>query len=151
MMEWPTRTGKILTCLGMLPFIIATILAYSQAGGQLWPILVVFVSTYAALIVSFIAGSQWGVTRHGLNKPSTLILVLSNIATLLAWVGILFPSWVISWAILILSLWFVLIVDYKLLKLGIWTRAYLKLRLYVTLFVTTCFAFMTYFGQQYFY
>jgi hypothetical protein len=151
MMDWPTRSGKLLTCLGMLPFLIATILSYSEAGGQLWPILVVFVSTYAALIIAFIAGSQWGVTRHGLNKPSTLILVLSNIATVLAWVGILFPSWVISWTILIVCLWFVLIVDYKLLKLGVWTRGYLKLRLYVTTFVTLCFSLMIYFGRQYFY
>lgn len=150
-MNWPTRTGKLLTFLGVIPFLLAVAVAYTQAGGQLWPILVVLVSTYTALIVTFIAGSQWGVTRFHADKPCTLVLVLSNVSTLLAWLGILFPSWVISWLILLICLWLVLAVDHRLFKKGIWPIAYIKLRLMITTIVTFCFVTMIYFGQQYFY
>lgn len=150
-MNWPTRTAKVLTWLGLLPFLIGSIIAVLPQGEQLWPILVVFVSTYAALIVTFIAGSQWGITRHHGEQPSSLILILSNVITLLAWLGILFPSWVVSWLILLACLWLVLAVDYKLMKQGVWPLAYLKLRLMATIAVTICFGLMIYFGQQFFY
>ena len=149
-MNWPTRTGKFLTLLGIVPFIIASFFAYKQAGEQLWPILVVLVSTYTALIVTFIAGSQWGVTRFHADKPCTFVLILTNVSTLLAWVGILFPSWVISWLILVVCLWLVLAVDYRLFKKGIWPKAYMTLRFLTTLIVNVCFVVMFYFGLQYF-
>lgn len=150
-MNWPTRTGKLLTFLGVIPFILATAVAYRQAGGQFWPILVVLVSTYTGLIVTFIAGSQWGVTRFYADKPSTTVLIMSNLSTLLAWLGILFPSWVIGWLILMVCLWLVLAVDYNLYRKGIWPLAYMKLRLIITSLVSLCFVLMLYFGQQYFY
>jgi hypothetical protein len=101
--------------------------------------------------VTFIAGSQWGVTRFYADKPSTTVLIMSNLSTLLAWLGILFPSWVIGWLILMVCLWLVLAVDYNLYRKGIWPLAYMKLRLIITSLVSLCFVLMLYFGQKYFY
>lgn len=169
-MEWPTRTGKILAWAGIIPFILAIIAviahklyaligflpvvgsvtgAVSRIGDFIWPIIEVLISTYTALIVTFIAGSQWGVSLQ-MEKNASKIMFISNIATLMAWLGILVPSWVISFAILLICLWLVWLVDLSLLKKGIWPSSYLKLRTYITIVASVCLCLLLYLGRAYY-
>jgi hypothetical protein len=171
MMEWPTRTGKILAWAGIIPFIFAILAVmahkiyaligfvplvgsvagmFSRIGDIIWPIVEVLISTYTALIVTFIAGSQWGVSFQMEKKSASKVMVFSNIATILAWLGILVPSWVISFVMLIICLWLVWVVDFKLFKKGIWPGNYLKLRTYITIVASVCLALLLYLGRAYY-
>lgn len=170
-MEWPTRTGKILAWAGVIPFVLAVlvVLAHklngligfvpiigsataivSKIGDFIWPIIEVLISTYTALIVTFIAGSQWGISFHMEKKPASKIMYISNFATLMAWLAILMPSWVISFAILQICLWLVWLVDLSLLKKGVWPGSYLKLRTYITLVCSICLGLLLYLGRAYY-
>lgn len=170
-MEWPTRTGKVLAWLGIVPFVLAlfAVLAHklhawigfvpvigslaglvSRVGDVVWPVVEVLISTYTALIVTFIAGSQWGATRQMEPKLASKVMVTSNAATLFAWLAILVPSWVISFVMLLICLWLVWIVDVRLTKHGIWNSHYLKLRTYITIVVSICLGLLLFLGRPYY-
>jgi hypothetical protein len=171
MMDWPRTTGKVLAWLGIAPFILAVfaILAHKiftligfvpiagsiaeifvHVGDFIWPALVVLISSYTALIIAFIAGAQWTESRHLEQKSATKFLWLSNFATLFAWFGMLIPSWVISFSVLMLCLWLELLVDYNLYQRGSWNKSYLKMRFYITLVVSACLTSLIYLGRPFY-
>ena len=170
-MEWPRTTGKVLSWLGITPFILAifAILAHKifalvgfvpivgslaevfmHVGDFIWPVLVVLISSYTALIIAFIAGAQWSESRHFEQKSAAKILWLSNFATLFAWFAMLVPSWVISFSLLILCLWLVFLVDFNLYNRGSWNKSYFNMRFFITLVVTLCLLCLIYLGRPFF-
>ena len=144
---WPGRTGHVLAWLGTLPFIIATIVCFTPFRLFLWPFLVVLVSTYAAMIVTFIAGSHWGLSAHIPEKNAKKVMIYSNLITLLAWLGILFPSWIVSWVIVLTCYWLAYAIDKTIHKHGGSDDNYLKMRLHVTTFVTVSLCLMIFLGR----
>jgi hypothetical protein len=80
-------TRATLTLLGFAPFIASTLgklMAVNIASVD-WDIIF---GTYAAIILSFLAGSLWGETL-GHSSRRTPAVILSNVIVLVAW-GLLF-------------------------------------------------------------
>ncbi|MAF67906.1 MAG: hypothetical protein CMH25_00975 [Micavibrio sp.] len=79
-----------LTYAGTLPFLGCAFLTLSDLSLNFLPIAASEIArAYGAVILSFIAGSHWGLV---LNQKAYLdILIHSNIAALLAWTALLIP------------------------------------------------------------
>lgn len=146
--KWPTRLSQFLAWLGAIPFIIALLVSFSTVRLQYWAIIVVLMSTFSALIVTYIAGSHWGLAMQVPDKVSKKFIISSHLLTLFAWIGILFPSWLVSWCVLLICFWAVLAIDYRFMQLGCMTKNYLKMRLQITTVVSVCLLCMMYIGRH---
>lgn len=144
---WPGRMGHVLAWLGTIPFILALLVSLTAYRLQVWPFLVVIVSTYAAMIVTFIAGSHWGLSSKIPHKNAKKVMIYSNAITLFAWLGILFPSWIISWLIVLSCYWLAYLVDKSIQRHGGSDVAYLKMRLHVTSMVTAILFILIFLGR----
>lgn len=116
---------------GVLPFIAGAIACHIEtgliAGHALQALL-----AYAAVIVSFMAGCQWGAWVAGGAPAYAWPRLLASVApALLAWIALLLPA---ATALLLLAGAFVAIyvVDVLWLLAGWWPRWYLKLRTALT-------------------
>lgn len=145
--HWPGRQGHVLAWLGTIPFIIAFVISLTAYRQHLWPFLVVIVSTYAAMIVTFIAGSHWGMSSRIPEKNAKKVMIYSNVITLFAWLGILFPSWIISWLIVLSCYWLAYLVDKSIQAHGGSNIAYLKMRFHVTSMVTAILFILIFLGR----
>jgi hypothetical protein len=139
-----TRFSQIMAWLGALPFIAALILSLTPYRLHYWSFIVVLMSTYTGLIVTYIAGSHWGFAMQSPHEDGHKTIIWSHLITILAWVGILFPSWIFSWAILTICLWAAYAVDYHL-KIQ---ASYLKMRLQITTVVSICLFIMAILGRH---
>jgi hypothetical protein len=144
---WPGRAGHVLAWLGTIPFIIALIVSLSPYRLHVWPFLVVLVSTYAAMIVTFIAGTHWGLSAHIPENKAKKVMILSNLITLFAWLGILFPSWLISWMIVLSCYWLAYAIDKTIERHGGSDAKYLKMRLHITTVVTVILFILIFLGR----
>ena len=92
------RVAALLMYAGTLPFIVCTIVLLfgSSLGlGSYRAFATQAVTTYAAVIVSFLGGIQWGIAiaTHA-QQPQTAksLLLLSVVPSLLAWAMLFLPS-----------------------------------------------------------
>ena len=145
--NWPGRAGHVLAWLGTIPFILAFMVSLTAYRLEAWPFLVVIVSTYAAMIVTFIAGSHWGMSAHIPADKAKKVMIYSNLITLFAWLGILFPSWIISWVIVLSCYWLAYALDRTICRHGGSDPAYLKMRLHVTSFVSLILLVLMFLGR----
>ncbi len=91
-------TTRILTWSGLIPFIALAVLA--AVAGPDW--LGLLLKSYAALILSFMAGTLWA--RHlAMEGAQPKMLIASNVLVLAAWPAILAP---VAWAAVWLGLLF---------------------------------------------
>ena len=144
----PSRLSQILAWFGAIPFIAALLLSLTPYRLHYWSFIVVLMSTYAGLIVTYIAGSHWGFAMQSPEKAGNKTIIWSHLITILAWLGILFPSWIISWGILTFCFWAVYAVDYHLMKKACVQSSYLKMRLQITSLVTCCLVIMAFLGRH---
>jgi Protein of unknown function (DUF3429) len=92
------RIAQILTIAGAIPFIIcALVLAFGNATGigQYRPLALQSLTTYAAVIISFLGGIQWGIGIATLEQqPQTArsLFLLSVVPSLLAWAMLFLPA-----------------------------------------------------------
>lgn len=107
----------ILTFLGISPFLIF---------GILLPKYTLLFQTYSICIISFLAGSHWG-----LQKEKPFIAIASNLITLIAWMSILLnvPLMNILHIILFICL---LMIDKLLYQTQNLKKSYLQIRILVT-------------------
>lgn len=145
---WPWTFGRVLCILGALPFVIALMLSLTPFGSMLWPFLSVLVSTYTGLIITFIAGSQWGFSQKMQDKSAKRVMLLSNLLVIFIWIGILFPIWVFSWLILMVGLWLGFALDRFLFSHQAIDKAYLVFRLKMTIFVSVCILALAFLGRN---
>ena len=123
---------KVLTLSGALPFLGALALVF-------FPILPLnaahLASTYAALIIAFVAGTQWGLFLTFSQRSPIDLMIHSNIVTLIAWMGLLFSPVVLALALQGLCFLYLLYLDRRLLLSGIIPQWYFSLRRLVTAIV----------------
>jgi len=97
MIQKPSRLAIALTYLGAIPFLIAAFIGLSpyinipeSLGGE-----IVFsgfkaktlIHTYAVVILSFLAGIQWGISLNH-DKPNKYLMA-SNLLAILAWFSLM--------------------------------------------------------------
>ncbi|NVK11876.1 MAG: DUF3429 domain-containing protein [Gammaproteobacteria bacterium] len=97
-------TRIILTCLGFIPFVAATcalvvdITLFGFHGAHIF-------ITYAAIIVSFLAGSTWGLFL--LQQASKRKLILTNVIALIAWWSLFTEPSFLAFGLLAVSFWLI--------------------------------------------
>ncbi|MRI33432.1 hypothetical protein EOPP23_10590 [Endozoicomonas sp. OPT23] len=128
------RLYAVLATAGVVPFAAWALLRLMEI--DLIPVLGhvdLAGTTYAALIIAFLAGSHWGNTLHS-NQPSDCrILWISNLVMLSAWVSlVMLPFGVLQISVYIISLVVLLLVDLHLLRNNQITESYYTTRLTIT-------------------
>ena len=125
-----------LSYAGTLPFIFcATCLAQ---GIQIIPLIGYtekVLTGYGLVIVSFLAGSHWGL-HLVINKKSLIYLPLtSNVTVIIIWVSFFILQFKVLLCVFIFSLLILLGIDKKLYEDGIISYRYIKTRCSVSLIV----------------
>jgi hypothetical protein len=92
-------------------------------------------STYAALIIAFLGGTQWDLFLVFSQRSPINLMVQSNLVTLIAWAGLLVLPATGAIAVHALCFLYLLFLDYRLFKSGIIPLWYFSLRRLVTLIV----------------
>lgn len=82
------NTGRILTWSGLIPF--AALALVAVLGAPEW--LQLMLKVYAALILSFMAGTLWARHLQG-SKGQPQMLLVSNVLVLAAWPAVLMPPY----------------------------------------------------------
>jgi hypothetical protein len=134
------RPALVLGAAGVIPFAALALLMALGGAGLLAPEQAERVlRLYAALILSFMGGAQWGLASASARGPSARALAVSVLPALFAWAAFLVPS---RPGLLALAAAFLALMLYDL-----WTVArgeapawYGRLRIGLTLAVVACLA-----------
>ncbi|MEM7619030.1 MAG: DUF3429 domain-containing protein [Pseudomonadota bacterium] len=122
-----------LTYAGALPFVICMFfISFGISQVFYLPRFDHIVSSYALVILSFLAGVHWGIYLYKEQDIPINLFVLSNVVTLFAWFAFLFTT--LFWQLVIFSLSFALLlrVDYSLFRQSLITLDYFQTRCNVT-------------------
>ncbi len=123
---------KLLTLSGALPFLGALALPFFPLA----PFDAAHIaSTYAALIIAFLSGTQWGLFLVVSGTSPVNLMIQSNLVTLAAWAGLLLLPATGTLVLDALCFAYLLFLDYRLFKSGILPLWYFSLRRLVTLIV----------------
>ena len=131
--------NHFLAYLGCLPFIIAAIFFSTKLQFMSATFSATFfeniIKSYGLVIVSFMAGVNWGQYLTIKQKPKLNLFLISNIITLLCWFSFFLIS--SSWFFLnlIFSFLSLLAVDYHLKQLDLIEVKYFQTRINVTVIV----------------
>jgi hypothetical protein len=111
------RIATILTYAGAIPFLAcAAILLFGQATGlgSLGQFAGQAITTYAAVIVSFLGGIQWGIalaTHEQQPQTAKSLFLLSVVPSLLAWARLFLPNGSSRVVVAIFLIGFVWVID----------------------------------------
>lgn len=128
-MKNANKSAVLLTFLGAIPFFIGLtmlwldITIFGVSGA-------VLSHAYGVLIVSFIAGSQWGV--YLIKPDGRNLFIWSNVLFFLAWSSLIFFAEVYGFLILIASYGFALWIDVQSHEVGIFEDWYIEMRKKIT-------------------
>ena len=117
--------AQALTYSGTLPFMLAIaaiLVRWNPAGAQH------DVALYGAIIVSFLSGIQWGVFLQADEKSPYNLFIISNVFALAAWASLLMGSALASFSIQLACLALILLLDYRLARVGLIPRWFYDLR-----------------------
>lgn len=122
------KTDKYLTFLGVIPFLFLLILSfyYFDRTDHISKLF----HAYSAVIISFIAGTHWGICLHSKDGNKRTLLE-SNLITLIAWLS-LFYLGLITELIMIGCFLYLLYMEHRLEKNGLVGEVYLSQRLHAT-------------------
>lgn len=90
------------------------------------------VSAYGLLIVSFMAGVNWGTYLYKAQDISLNLFILSNVIALTAWFAFLYAPFELTVLIFICAFAILLLIDYKLYTSSLISQHYFKTRCIVT-------------------
>lgn len=126
-MDPVTNIIRFLTYAGLMPLILLNVLSFYIAGP--WAQWMIY---YAAIILSFIAGMQWGISIE--LERSLWTLIFSIFGSLWAWASLLFTSIIVTICFQLFGLFFLYLVDVKLIPEDAYPFQYLITRKRATLF-----------------
>lgn len=123
------RLFTVLAFAGAIPFTAAALLSLGDVGiampsGDLYGI----AASYGLAIISFLAGTHWAFQLLRANETPFDLFISSNVAVVVVWLAFLALS--MAWVLAIEAIAFValLMVDYRLLKIGVVTELYFRAR-----------------------
>ncbi len=132
------KLSPYLTFAGTIPFIACAIfMAFGIDTVVVLASTSKILTTYGLVIASFMAGAQWGnhLALPDRDPWALRLPLLSNIITLILWIGFLALSAKDFIWLLIVGFICLLVIDYALKKAKIISSDYFKVRKYVTLIV----------------
>lgn len=134
MIDRRSRMARILTYLGLIPFIGSSVALFLALPGLNYSVIL---ESYSAVIASFLSGILWSVALFFPDKSPKYLLVLSNVLALLAWLSLLIPMVKMTLffqAMIFICLFFV---DSQLHQRSLIPEWFYTLRLRATVGVTT--------------
>jgi hypothetical protein len=129
------QLAKILGYAGLIPFIFFSVAAWVHLPWFSNPHFVL--STYAAVILSFMGAIHWGVAMSRESISANFELGYSVVPALLAWLALLIPALFAYW-LLILCFIVLYLGDRYASNKGLLPDWYLPMRLVLTTIVTLC-------------
>lgn len=87
----PNPVAARLAYAGLLPFVLGALLVW-LVRPDAHPYVVDTLAKYAALVVSFLAGAQWGLAMRQ-TVPSPAPFVWGALFTFVAWVAVVMPAY----------------------------------------------------------
>ncbi|MAC12674.1 MAG: hypothetical protein CMN74_10770 [Sphingorhabdus sp.] len=126
-----------LTAAGVIPFAAGALYLIVPIGPEgYYPLVRTAFAWWAVIILSFMAGTFWGLAIA--RRADPLLLIGSNIAAIAAWLALLFlPANVIPLAISVLFA-LLLLLDWRAYSRGTVPLSYLRLRMAITSAVVIC-------------
>lgn len=132
MNEKNTMIARVLTYLGIIPFLFLGIAVVLQAKGLDYS-LALF--AYGAVIISFLCGIHWAVFLFFSQQCPRNLLLQSNVISLLGWLSVLPVRPLLAFSLQILNFLYLLLLDLELYRNKIIPSWFYKLRLQATLIV----------------
>jgi len=138
------RLAFVLAYLGVLPFIVCAVvllLGSTLNLGMYTPLALQAITTYAAVIVSFLGGIQWGIgviTQEQQPQTARSLFLLSIVPSLLAWAMLFLPATNSRIIVAIFLLGFVWIIDALLHLQKVIPSWFFKLRSIVSAIAVSC-------------
>lgn len=126
-----TTAIRILTYAGLIPLLVLNCLCL-LVGLTPWD---QWLITYTAIIISFIAGMQWGISLE--LERSIWVLLLSIFGSLWGWFTLLFNTAITSLILQIIGMIFLYVIDTKLIPEDAYPVQYLVTRRRATGFFIT--------------
>ncbi|HEX4944514.1 MAG TPA: DUF3429 domain-containing protein [Usitatibacteraceae bacterium] len=89
------RIAWFLAVAGTVPFVLATVALYASDASSVRVPAITALVTYSAVILSFLAGIEWGLAirdESGTETTRVIALGLSSVSSLAAWAVLWLPS-----------------------------------------------------------
>lgn len=125
-MDPVTNIIRLLTYAGLIPLVLLNLLSLYIPGP--WSQWMVY---YGAVILSFIAGMQWGISIE--LERSLWVLIFSIACSLLAWASLLLPHITYTFICQLIGFFFLYLIDIKLIPEDAYPVQYLITRKRATL------------------
>ncbi len=123
----------LLTYAGLLPFIGCALMP--MVGLQeLWNLgsYGYIAAAYGLAIVCFLCGAHWGTYLYNRAAVTDNLFITSNVIVVACWFAFLMAAQAITLFVLILAFLCLLVIDYRLLKAGLLTDYYFRMRVKAT-------------------
>ncbi len=86
----PTPAAHRLAYAGLLPFMAGALLVWA-VNPDVLPYATLALSSYAAVIISFLGGIHWGLAMRHAEDPPTALLTWGVVPALIAWPAVMMP------------------------------------------------------------
>ena len=123
----------VLTYAGALPFAGCALMALFGIE-TLWNLgsYVHIAAAYGLAIVCFLCGAHWGTYLYNRAAAPDNLFVTSNVIVVACWFAFLMAAQAITLFVLVLAFLCLLFVDYRLLRAGLLTEYYFRMRTIAT-------------------
>jgi hypothetical protein len=124
----------LLTYAGMLPFVGCALMPFFGLQ-ELWNLgsYDYIAAAYALAIVCFLCGAHWGTYLYHVSAAPDNLFISSNVIVVACWFAFLMAAQAITLFVLILAFLCLLVMDYRLLKAGLLTDFYFRMRTNATI------------------
>ncbi len=119
----------LLTYAGVLPFVGCALMPFLGLQ-QLWNLgsYDYIAAAYGLAIVCFLCGAHWGTYLYHRDRGPDNLFITSNVIVVACWFAFLMAAKAITLFVLILAFLCLLVIDYRLLKAGLLTDYYFRMR-----------------------
>ena len=123
----------VLTYAGALPFVACALMPLFGIE-SLWNLgsYVHIAAAYGLAIVCFLCGAHWGTYLYNRAAAPDNLFVTSNVIVVACWFAFLMAAQAITLFVLVLALLCLLFIDYRLLRAGLLTAYYFRMRTIAT-------------------
>ena len=131
----------LLTYAGVLPFVGCALMPFVGLP-ELWNLGSYdhIAAAYGLAIVCFLCGAHWGTYLYHRVKAPDNLYVTSNVIVVACWFAFLMAAKAITLFVLILAFLCLLVIDYRLLKAGLLTDYYFRMRTIATVIAVVALA-----------
>ena len=134
-----SRTYQLLAMLGTLPFIASAALALASIDFDGLLPAVVVASSYGLAILCFLCGAHWATYLYKRDAAPFNLFVISNVVVVAIWLTyVLTGASSFTLASQVLAFVFLLDIDRRLLRTGLISSHYFRIRLQATTIAVLC-------------